>query len=175
MTDAFFRMLEEPDNYLDHRLSMSTWRCVKDELNQRPSYDCHWVLVCELGVRPVPVSALASRCRKVGRMPLRSRQRSHDHQQGTQAAALLVERIRDNSRRHLNAAERVAHGDQRERGKSPTNHREELKSGHARHVEIGEDYIRSLFLNFDQCGKPVFRRSNGVANLSKPERQRLSN
>src|ERR1035441_8786338 len=55
-------------------------------------------------------------------------------------------------------------------GKLTTNHGEEFKSGHARHIEIRKNNLGQLAADMAQCGESVFRRAHTISKLGKEVR-----
>ena len=72
------------------------------------------------------------------------RQRSHDSQQGAHAAAFLIEGVRGNAGGNLVAMERSAHGNRLDGWKPAPDHREQLETGHPRHIEIRKKNVGSF-------------------------------
>jgi len=90
-----------------------------------------------IGIIPVSLNPEEGRAGLLVGQPLRLGKPSHDSQQRSDAAALLVVGIGDNSGRHFIAGECAAHRDCPNRGKPAVDHGEQFESGHTGHVEIG--------------------------------------
>jgi hypothetical protein len=126
----------------------------------------------------IPISLNPEGCRAgllVGRQLLHLGEPSDDSQQGPDTTALLVEGIGGNAGRHLIAGKCAAHRDYPNRGKTAVDHREQLKAGNTRHVEIGKKDIGYLVPDPNQCREPVFDRSNEKTNLNEHLRHQSSN
>jgi hypothetical protein len=62
----------------------------------------------------------------------------------TKAAALLKERICGDAGRYFRSGIRAAHGNHLNLRKPAPDNREQLKAGHSRHIEVGDEHFRDF-------------------------------
>ena len=130
----------------------------------------HSMTVVSVSLNPDRLRGLAS----LYWTPLHLRQHVKDHQQGAEAAALLIERICGNSGGYLVARKSPAHRDRPNRRVLAPDCRQQLVTGHARHVQIGEQNLGNFFEYLRQGGEAILGGPHAVPNLSQYKGQGLS-
>ncbi len=88
-------------------------------------------------------------------------------QEGARAAALLKEAVSANAGRHLVPSECATHGDHQNGREMPPNHREQLESRHARHVEIRKKDIGDFAADLAQCRAAVLGSAHTIPKFTK--------
>jgi hypothetical protein len=69
----------------------------------------------------------------------------------------------------------AAHGDNQYRREAAADYREEFKSWHLRHIQIGNDQLRNLTLHLQKRFETVFRDLNLVPFIGQQHRDRRTN
>ena len=68
---------------------------------------------------------------------------------------LFIESVGGNAEGQVQTSKSAAHGDDANGGKAAPDHGEQLKAGHAGHVEVGENEVRNPLTDRGQCGEAV--------------------
>jgi hypothetical protein len=90
-----------------------------------------------------------------------------DLHQISYTAALSMKGVGRDSCRRLAFSNHPAHRNQIDGREPAMNNREQLKSGHSRHVKVGKQNVGDLLTNLNQCRKSVYCTPSAVSEITE--------